>query len=111
MDFVDDINTHLTQSIDKINEDHNTAWFGVVTVNNETKLITFSVTIMNLPNGSVLYINKDVAPSTDTFFYSMMDGNNKVSLQFYTDGRVVVAQVNNNIPIVNTTISGMYISH
>lgn len=99
------------QSIDIINEVYNSAWYGVVTVNNETKLVTFSVTIMNLPNGAVLYINKDVAPSTDTFFYSMMDGNNKVSLQFYRDGRVVVTQVNNDIPIVNTTISGMYISH
>ena len=101
----------LTQSIDVINKENNSAWFGVVTVNNETKLITFSITIMNLPNGSVLYINKDIAPSADTFFYSMMDGNNKVSLQFYRDGRVVLAQLNNDIPIVNTTISGMYISH
>lgn len=111
VDGINTLNTHLTQSIDKITEEHNTAWSGVVTVNNETKLITFSVTILNCPNGSVLYINKDAAPSADTFFYSMMDGSNKVSLQFYTDGRVVVTQVNNNIPIVNTTISGMYISH
>ena len=104
-------NGRLTRSIDVINKENNSAWFGVVTVNNETKLITFSVTIMNLPNGSVLYINKDIAPSADTFFYSMMDGNNKVSLQFYRDGRVVLAQLNNDIPIVNTTINGMYISH
>ena len=104
-------NGRLTQSIDIINEEHNSAWFGVVTMNNETKLITFSVTIMNLPNGSVLYTNKDIAPSADTFFYNMMDGNNKVSLQFYRDGRVVLAQLNNDIPIVNATISGMYISH
>ena len=55
--------------------------------------------------------NLNIAPSADTFFYSMMDGNNKVSLQFYRDGRVVLAQLNNDIPIVNTTISGMYISH
>ena len=105
------LNRRLTQSIDVINKENNSAWFGVVTVNNETKLVTFSITIMNLPNGSVLYINKDIAPSADTFFYSMMDGNNKVSLQFYRDGRVVLAQLNNDIPIVNTTISGMYISH
>lgn len=110
-DKFEEVNTRLTQSIDIINEEYNSAWFGVVTMNNETKLITFSVTIMNLPNGSVLYINKDIAPSADTFFYSMMDGNNKVSLQFYTNGRVVLAQLNNDIPIVNTTISGMYISH
>ena len=105
------LNGRLTQSIDVINKEHNSAWFGVVAMNNETKLITFSVTIMNLPNGSVLYINKDIAPSADTFFYSMMDGNNKVSLQFYRDGRVVLAQLNNDMPIVNTTINGMYISH
>ena len=105
------LNGRLTQSIDVINKENNSAWFGVVAMNNETKLITFSVTIMNLPNGSVLYINKDIAPSADTFFYSMMDGNNKVSLQFYRDGRVVLAQLNNDIPIVNTTINGMYISH
>jgi len=104
-------NSRLTQSIDIINEEHNSAWFGVVTVNNETKLITFSVTIMNLPNESVLYTNKDIAPSTDTYFYSMMDGNNKFSLQFYRDGRIVLTQINNDIPIVNATISGMYISH
>lgn len=102
------LNGRLTQYINIIN---NSAWFGVVTMSNETKLVTFSVTIMNLPNGSVLYINKDIAPSADTFFYTMMDGSNKVSLQFYPDGRVVLAQLNNDIPIVNVTISGTYISH
>lgn len=59
------LNGRLTQSIDVIN---NSAWFGVVTANNDTKLVTFSITIMNSPNGSVLYINKDIAPSADTFF-------------------------------------------
>ena len=111
VDGINTLNTHLTQSIDIINETHNSAWFGTITTNNKTKLVTFSMTIMNLPNGSVLYINKDIAPSADTFFYSMMDGNNKISLQFYTDGRVVLTQINNDIPIVNATISGMYISH